>query len=217
MHKKLAKIDPLFARLVREHGPLAVTPKRGRWQPYQALVRSVAYQQLHGKAAATIFNRFLDKFGGKFPTPEQILKLRTPTFRACGFSASKTAAIQDIARHTMIGTVPTRAAALRMSNEELITRLTQIKGVGRWTVEMFLIFTLGRPDVFSAGDFGIRNGYRIAAKLPAMPTEKELAKIAERWAPYGSLACLYLWRAADAAKEKPDPAMDKSVWPNMGC
>jgi DNA-3-methyladenine glycosylase II len=202
MHLKLVKADPIFKPLVRAHGPLTVTPKRGRWQPYQSLVRAIAYQQLHGKAAETIFNRFLARFDGQLPTPEQIMALHVPTFRACGFSASKTAAIKDIARHTLKGTVPTRAAALKMSNEELIERLIAIKGVGRWTVEMFLIFTLGRTDVLSAGDFGVRNGYRIAAKLPAMPTEKELAAIGERWAPYGSLACLYLWRAADAAKEQ---------------
>ncbi|MGE3769484.1 MAG: DNA-3-methyladenine glycosylase [Bdellovibrionales bacterium] len=214
MHNKLAKTDPLFKKLVKQHGKISLPDvargPRAKWQPYQALVRSIAYQQLHGKAAETIFNRFLDKFGGKFPTPQQILKLRTPTFRACGFSGSKTAAIKDIAKHTIKGTVPDLKTAKKLKNEELIARLTQIRGVGQWTVEMFMIFTLGRTDVLSAGDFGVRNGYRIAAGLKEMPNEKEFARIGQRWAPYGSLACLYLWRAADVSKLPKAPTKTKA-------
>ena len=212
MHLKLAKTDPLFQRLVKEHGPLTLpSVKRGagKVQPWQALVRSIAYQQLHGKAAETIFNRFLDHFGG-WPTPEQILRTRDTTMRAFGFSASKTVAIKDIARHTKAGNVPDFKTALKMGEEELVSRLTQIKGVGRWTVEMLMIFTLGKQDVLSVGDFGVRNGYSLATGRKDMIGEKELAKIGARWAPYRSLACLYCWRAADAHKEKAKAAKAKA-------
>lgn len=205
MHANLAKADPLFKRLIKEHGKIdipAVQRGAGKREPWQALVRSIAYQQLHGKAAETIFNRFLDHFGGSWPTPEQILRTRDTSMRKFGFSASKTAAIKDIARHTQLGTIPDFKTALKLGEEELVARLTQIRGVGRWTVEMLMIFTLGKPDVLSVGDFGIRNGYSIATKRPSMITEKELAAIGTKWAPYRTLASLYCWRAADAKKEK---------------
>lgn len=205
MHANLAKIDPLFKRLIKEHGKIdipAVKRGAGKREPWQALVRSIAYQQLHGKAAETIFNRFLDHFGGNWPTPAQILKTRDASMRKFGFSASKTAAIKDIAKHTQLGTIPDFKTALKMGEDELIARLTQIRGVGKWTVEMLMIFTLGKPDVLSVGDFGIRNGYSIATGRSSMITEKELAALGPKWAPYRTLVSLYCWRAADKSKEK---------------
>lgn len=202
MHAKLAKADPLFKRLIAEHGIVPLPTPQPRTPPWQALIRSIAFQQLHGKAAQTILDRFLAHFPDGYPTPQQILRMRDTTMRKFGFSASKTAAIKDIARHTLAGTVPDFKTALRLSEDELVARLTQIRGVGRWTVEMLMIFTLGKQDVLSVGDYGIRNGYSIATKRTAMITEKELAEIGKAWAPYRSLASLYCWRAADATKEK---------------
>lgn len=200
MHAKLAKADPVFKTLLKQHGKIALPKAKPRTAPWQALVRSIAYQQLHGKAAETIFNRFLAHFGDSWPTPEQIIRTRDTTMRKFGFSASKTAAIKDIARHTLAGTVPDFKTAQKLSEDELVLRLTQIRGVGRWTVEMLMIFTLGKQDVLSVGDYGIRNGYSIATKRKTMVGEKELAQLGIAWAPHRTLASLYCWRAADAAK-----------------
>lgn len=202
MHSQLAKSDPVFKKLIAEHGKISLPAAQKRTPLWQALVRSIAYQQLHGKAAETIFNRFLAHYDDSWPTPAQIIRTRDSTMRRFGFSASKTAAIKDIARHAQAGTVPDFKAALKMGEDELIARLTQIRGVGRWTVEMLMIFTLGKSDVLSAGDYGIRNGYSLATKRTPMISEKELAALGQAWAPHRTLASLYCWRAADAAKQK---------------
>ncbi|HEY0420704.1 MAG TPA: DNA-3-methyladenine glycosylase 2 family protein, partial [Acetobacteraceae bacterium] len=142
----LSQLDPAFRELIRRTGPRREKPEPR--EPYEALVRAIAFQQLHGTAARTILGRFLALFPGQpFPAPEQVLALSTEAMRACGFSASKTAAIRDIALHASIGVVPTRRAAARMPDAALIERLTVIRGVGRWTVEMLLMSALNRPDV----------------------------------------------------------------------
>ena len=195
----LSKKSPLMRRLIKAHGPAEL--EISKRSPYQALVTAVAHQQLNGRAAMAILNRFTALFPkAKFPQPAQLLATSDETLRACGFSASKILALRDIAAKTISGLVPTRAAALKLSNEELIQRLVTLRGVGRWTVEMLLIFTLGREDIFPADDFGVRQGYKVAMKLEAMPAPKDLAKIAEPWQPHRTLAAWYLWRAADAAK-----------------
>ena len=166
-----------------------------------ALVRAIAHQQLNGRAAETILGRFVKLFApARFPTPEAILAADPRALRRAGFSRAKVRAIRDIARHTVAGVVPTRRAAASMTDEELVERLTAIHGVGTWTVEMLLIFTLGRRDVLPVDDFGVREGYRVAFGLRRRPTPRELRAYGERWRPFRSIAAWYLWRAASAAR-----------------
>ena len=192
--------DRRFAALIRRVGPpgLAVEKRRS---PYEALTRAIAHQQLHGRAALAILGRFEALYPGQsFPTPAQVLATEDVALRACGFSATKIACIRAIAAATLDGTIPTRRESTRLSDEALIERLTTIRGIGRWTVEMLLIFTLGRPDVLPVDDFGVRDGYRALHKLDAQPKPKELAEIGVAWSPHRSLAAWYLWRASDEAK-----------------
>jgi DNA-3-methyladenine glycosylase II len=198
-HEHLRKHCKVMRRLIREHGPCELVPERRR-SPFESLVSAVAHQQLHGKAAATILGRFRALFSpARFPQAQQLTDVTDDALRACGFSRAKTAALRDIAEKTLSGVVPTSRAIARMSDEEIIERLTAVRGVGRWTVEMLLIFKLGRPDVLPADDFGVRNGLRIAYGLPAMPSPKEVLAHGERWRPFATTAAWYLWRAADAA------------------
>jgi DNA-3-methyladenine glycosylase II len=170
-------------------------------EPYEALVRAIAHQQVHGRAAEAILGRFIALYPGHdFPPAAQVLETPVEAMRGCGLSGSKVAAIRDIAEKSVGGLVPTRKAAARLSDEALIERLTAIRGVGRWTVEMLLIFTLGREDVLPVDDFGVREGYRVATGAEAQLKPKALAAIGEAWAPWRSIAAWYLWRAADAAK-----------------
>jgi len=166
-------------------------------------MRAVAHQQLHGKAAETILKRFRLLFPHKkYPKADELASVDDGQLRACGFSRPKIAALRDIAARTLDGTVPTSRQILKMGDGEIIERLTRVRGVGRWTVEMLLIFKLGRPDVLPVDDFGVRNGFRIAYRKRQMPTPRALNKYGERWAPARTLAAWYLWRAADAAKNK---------------
>jgi len=190
--------DPVLKVLIRRVGPprLAVEKR----SPYEALVRAIAHQQLHGRAAENILGRFIALFPAPFPQPADVLNTREHVLRGCGFSGSKVAAIQDICAKTLDGLVPTRRAALRIPDETLIERLTQIRGVGRWTVEMLLMSTLGRPDILPVDDFGVREGYRVLHGLEEQPKPRALAAIGEAWAPHRTTAAWYLWRAADEAK-----------------
>lgn len=191
--------DPVLRKVVRDIGPCTLRPVKR--EPYEALVRAIAHQQVHGRAAEAILGRFLALYPGHaFPPPELVLTTPPETVRACGFSAAKLAAIRDIAEKAAGGLVPTRRASARIGDEAMIERLCAIRGVGRWTVEMLLIFTLGRQDVLPVDDFGVREGWRVAAGLDAQPKPKELAAIGEAWSPWRSAAAWYLWRAADAAK-----------------
>lgn len=169
--------------------------------PYESLIRAIAHQQLHGKAAETILGRFYDLFPGKqFPSAEQILKIKEDKLRGCGFSQSKAKSIRDIALKKSVGIVPAAREIQKLSNEEIIERLTVIYGVGRWTVEMLLIFQLGRLDVWPVDDFGVRKGYQVWKKLKEMPTAKELKLVSKKYAPHQTILALYLWRVADLAK-----------------
>jgi DNA-3-methyladenine glycosylase II len=193
----LAEGDSDFAALIARVGPsrLAIDTSR---EPYQALMSAVAHQQLHGNAAKAILGRVIALFPDhSFPPADLFLARSDAELRACGLSAAKLLAMRDIAEKAVAGFVPSRAQAARMENEALIERLTALRGVGRWTVEMLLIFSLGRPDVLPIDDFGVREGYRKLKKLEAQPKPKALAEIGAAWAPYRSTAAWYLWRAAE--------------------
>ena len=158
---------------------------------------------MHGKAAEAILGRFVALYpGDAFPRPDRVLATPHEALRGCGFSAAKLLAIQDICAKTVDGTVPTRRLAGRLSDEELIERLTAIRGVGRWTVEMLLIFTLGRPDVLPVDDFGVREGFRVLYELEVQPKPKALAELAQVWAPHRSAATWYFYRAVEEARRQ---------------
>jgi DNA-3-methyladenine glycosylase II len=189
-----------FAALIRRVGPPRLGVQRRR-SPYEALMRAIAHQQLHGRAAQAILARFEALYpADEFPAPDLVLASTDETLRACGFSGSKIAAMRAICAATLDGTVPSRRGSARLSDEELIERLVSIRGVGRWTVEMLLIFTLGRPDVLPVDDFGVRDGYRFLYGLEVQPKPKALAEIGLAWAPHRSIAAWYLWRASDEGK-----------------
>ncbi len=196
--KHLGRVDPLMRKIIKAHGRCSLKPEWRRG-PYEALIRSVTFQQLHGKAAETIYGRFLDLFEGPgFPEPERVLTHNVESLRAVGLSRAKSLAILDIAARTKDGVIPQKRAGLtRLDDEVLIERFTQARGVGRWTVEMFLIFSLGRLDVLPVDDFGVRQGYTLAAGLREQIKPKVLAERGACWAPYRSLAAWYLWRVKD--------------------
>lgn len=199
-HQHLSGVDPVMRRLIQEAEPCAIRPRRR--SAYEALVRAVAHQQLNGTAAETITRRFLALFPGRrFPDPEDLETVEDHQIRAAGFSGAKVAAIRDIAAKTRAGIVPPRRTLAQLSDDEIVERLTECRGVGRWTVEMFLMFTLARPDVLPVDDFGVRNGFRIAYGRREMPKPKDLAEFGERWRPYRTTASWYLWRAVDLAKQ----------------
>jgi DNA-3-methyladenine glycosylase II len=189
-----------FAALIRRVGPPQLDIQRRR-SPYEALMRAIAHQQLHGRAARAILARFEALYpADSFPPPELVLASSEAELRGCGLSGAKIAAMRAISAAALDGTIPTRRASARLSDAELIERLSSIRGVGRWTVEMLLIFTLGRPDVLPVDDFGVRDGYRVLFGLDAAPKPKALAEIGLAWSPYRSIAAWYLWRASDEGK-----------------
>jgi DNA-3-methyladenine glycosylase II len=191
----LAKVCKRMAKVVPGHEPFPTKFEKSK-DPYRALVRSVVYQQLSGKAAATIHGRVLALFPDKdHPEPEDLLKAKDEALRGAGLSRQKTAALKDVAQKRIDGIIPPARALSRLPNEEIIERLTAARGVGRWTVEMYLIFTLGRPDVLPIDDLGVRKG---AEKLYRREfTPKTLGAYGERWAPWRSAAAWHLWRVAD--------------------
>lgn len=197
--RHLSAVDPAMATLIRRIGRCGYAQEKR--EPYEALVRAIAHQQLHGVAARTILGRFLALYPDMpFPTPQQVLSTDEEAMRTCGFSRSKVASIRDIALKATEGVVPTRRAATRLSDTELIERLTVIRGVGRWTVEMLLMFTLSRMDILPVDDFGVREGYRKLHGLPEQPRPRELAAIGEMWSPWRSVASWYLWRASEEGR-----------------
>lgn len=195
----LASADAKLGHFIAKTGPLP--PRQyGYSDPYQALIFSVSHQQIHAKAADAILGRLISACGGTLPAPAELLALPQEFLRSYGFSATKTAALRDIALKTLDGTIPTRAQALKLTDAELIKRLTTTRGVGRWTVEMLLIFTLERPDIFPVDDFGVREGYRLIHKLAEQPKPKTLREWGQIYSPYATLATLYFWHAASQAK-----------------
>ena len=171
--------------------------------PYEALMESIAYQSISGKAAATIFGR-VKALGsnGRAPTPEQMLKLRRPQLRKAGLSGAKILAMKDLAAKTIAGVVPTREEAHKLSDDELVERLVSVRGIGAWTVEMFLIFNLGRPDVLPIHDLGVKKGWSVTYGKKHMPKPKELLAFGERWRPYRTIASWYMWRSFERAGYK---------------
>jgi DNA-3-methyladenine glycosylase II len=196
--RHLARVDPVMRTLIRRVGPCRLAVRNH--SPFETLVRAIAHQQIHGRAAEAILGRFLARFPGRrFPAPEAVAAVPARTLRRVGFSRAKIRSIKDIARKAVRGRVPTTRACRRLSDAEIIARLTPLRGVGQWTVEMLLIFTLGRPDVLPVDDFGVREGFKVAYGRRTQPTPKQLRRYGERWRPYRSVAAWYLWRAAERA------------------
>jgi 3-methyladenine DNA glycosylase/8-oxoguanine DNA glycosylase len=195
----LSNCDPCIARLIQEAMPFEPQIDHSQ-SPYEALMEAIAYQSISGKAAATIYARVkaLSTAGGT-PTPHEMLKLKRPALRKAGLSGAKILAMKDLAQKTIDGIVPTHAEALNLSDEELVQRLVSVRGIGAWTVEMFLIFRLGRPDVLPIHDLGIQKGWSVAYKKNHKPRPKDLLVFGERWRPYRTVASWYLWRAFEKA------------------
>ena len=190
----LASIDSDWASLISHVGDCTHLPKPAR-EPYEALIRAIAYQQLHAKAGDAILNRFMSLYGiYAFPAPHLILSTEFDQLRACGLSGRKIETIRSIAEGSLSGLVPNRADADGMTDEELVSRLVELRGIGRWTVEMLLIYTLERMDVLPVDDFGVRDGYRRLKTLPNAPSPKQMATEGQRWSPYRTIAAWYLWR-----------------------
>jgi DNA-3-methyladenine glycosylase II len=202
----LAAADPVLARVIEAAGPYRLVPERDR-SPYEHLTRAIAHQQLNGTAAATILRRFVALYGdGRFPEPQQVLSTPAEALRGCGFSMSKIAALHDLAARAIDGLVPDCDALDALDDAGIVARLTQVRGVGRWTVQMMLMFQLGRADVLPVDDFGVRNGFRLAYGLRALPSPAALAGFGARWAPHRTAAAWYLWRAVDLARANRLPA-----------
>jgi DNA-3-methyladenine glycosylase II len=196
----LSAADPQLKLLIELVGPCSLRPKRR--SPFEALVQAVTYQQLNGKAAATILGRFKRLYPRRFPTPEDILSTSDEQLRSAGLSRAKTAAIKDIAAKTLDGIVPASRQIKNLSDEEIIERLTQVRGVGPWTVQMLLIFTLGRPDVMPSTDYGVLQGYARTFGRRKLPKPLDLLKASEPWRPHRSTAAWYFWRALELPEEK---------------
>jgi len=194
---QLMESDRTLARHIQRVGACGLKPRRRR-TVFAALVHAVAHQQLNGTAAGTILRRFVALFPGRsFPSPAEVLATPPVKLRSAGLSRAKVAAIQDIAAKAVAGVIPPARTIARLPDAEIIQRLTTIRGVGPWTVEMLLIFTLGRPDVLPATDFGVRKGFARLYGLAELPAPKDLLTHGERWRPHRSTAAWYLWRAAD--------------------
>lgn len=205
----LRRADRSLAAVIKRAGPCTYRPEKME-SPFQALFRAIVYQQLSGKAAATILGRVMEHF----PTrrgfkPAAVLATPDAAFRAAGMSTAKVQAIKDLSAKTLDGTVPSLGRLVKMSDEEIISRLVQVRGIGVWSVEMLLIFRLGRPDVLPVSDLGVRKGYMLTYGLNELPTPKELLAYGECWRPYRSVASWYMWRAADFAQEKAVAAKKK--------
>jgi DNA-3-methyladenine glycosylase II len=196
--RELMRADKVLRRVMEEQGPIhpEIDRRGSRPDPYEALARAIVGQQLSTKAAASIWAKLLDQFGGKTPTPEQILRKRPTTLRKAGLSNAKVAFLRDLAAHVRDGRLDLKRLA-KLSDEDISAELIAVKGIGLWTTEMFLIFHLGRPDVVSAGDLGIRRAIQISYGLEELPSIAEVERIAEPWRPHRTLACLYLWRSLD--------------------
>jgi DNA-3-methyladenine glycosylase II len=193
----LSRADRVLGRLIARVGACGLKAERQR-SPFESLVHAVAHQQLNGTAANTILGRVKALHPGRrFPRPEDLLATPDADLRGAGLSRAKILAVKDIAARTLDGTVPTSRAIARLDNETILSRLTAIRGVGPWTVEMLLIFKLGRPDVLPATDFGVRKGFALTYELEELPTPAELLRHGESWRPYRSFAAWYLWRALD--------------------
>jgi 3-methyladenine DNA glycosylase/8-oxoguanine DNA glycosylase len=212
----LSSVDKKLAKIIAKAGPCGLQPEETQ-DLFESLMEAIVYQQLHGKAAATIMGRVKALFPENtkrvrtrhgeqegFPSPEQVLAATPEMLRSAGLSRNKMLAIRDLAAKALDGTVPTVRAAHKMSDDALVEHLTAVRGIGRWTVEMLLIFRLGRPDVLAVDDYGVRKGFAKMNQLDELPKPKELQALGEKWRPHRSVACWYLWRAAEM-KDLPEP------------
>jgi DNA-3-methyladenine glycosylase II len=217
----LSAADPKLAKMIAAAGPFNVRLPQQQ-SPFEALLRSIIYQQIHGKAALAIHTRLVQSFSPHLPpnaplalflhpTPQQMLDAPNESLRAAGLSANKALALRDLAAKTLDGTVPTLAQIRRMPDEAIIEQLTQVRGIGKWTVEMMLIFRLGRPNVLPTSDFGVRKGFahtflglKPATKMThdLLATAAQIERRAKKWAPWCSVASWYMWRACDLAAGK---------------
>ena len=213
---QISAADPRLAILIKRVGPVRLRIA-GSQTPFEALAEAIIYQQLHGKAAAAIHSRLVSSFApvcgvGVHPSPQQLLECPNDQLRAAGLSHNKSLALRDLAAKTIDGAVPSLPRIRRMSDDEVIEHLVKVRGIGRWTVEMFLIFRLGRPDVLPVDDYGVRKGFAVTFQglspetkvtPDLLPKADIMRKRAERWRPWRSVASWYLWRAADLAQGKP--------------
>ena len=199
--------DPKLGALIDRAGPFTLKLDQSV-SPFESLLESILYQQLHGKAAAAIHRRVREYFRGD-PTPKFLLDTPDDILRGCGVSVNKIRAMKDLATRTLDGTVPSHSAILKMSDADIVERLTEVRGIGSWTVEMLLIFRLGRPDVLPVTDYGVRKGFaltfmRVPKSRPIeasdLPKPDVVFRRARRWAPYRSVASWYMWRACHLAK-----------------
>jgi DNA-3-methyladenine glycosylase II len=202
----LRAADPHLARVIALAGPCTLAPTE--WSPFRALLRSIVYQQLSTKAATTILGRVVALFPGEFPTPEQVLAAPEAAMRGAGLSANKLRSVRDLAEKTLAGVVPARAALAALGDEEVIAHCTQVRGVGRWTVEMMLMFHLGRPDVLPVDDLGVQKGAQRVYGLRSLPTPARLARLAAPWRPFRTVGSWYMWRALELPEEavRPPPS-----------
>ena len=212
--RHLKRVDAVLASVIERVGPCRLEPRRDGTH-FDALVRSIVYQQLSGKAASTILGRVRGLYGDRSPTPAELLSTPDERLRAAGLSRQKLSYLKDLAANVESGLVPLAADTIdHLADDEIIERLVQVKGIGRWTVQMFLIFRLGRPDVLPELDLGIQNAIRRAYRMRKQPGPKDVKRIGKKWTPHASVASWYLWRslegAAPAARKK-RPAAKKPV------
>ncbi len=200
MHHKEAhahlSADPVMDTLIARHGPCPLR-HNPEVSPYHALVRTIIFQQISGAAASAIMKRFLALFDEDFPPKEALAAMEWEVLRAAGLSRNKALAVIDVAAKSLDGTIPAQGTLAALSDEEVISRLITVRGIGKWTAEMFLMSTLGRPDVLPLNDVGLLNGAKIAYGLETRPDGAAFAKLGENWRPFRSIACWYLWQAAD--------------------
>lgn len=197
-HAALSRIDQRLASLIERVGKFQFKLDESD-SVYESLLEAITYQSISGKAAATIFARIKALGSNGCPTPQELARIRIQTLRRAGLSGAKILAVKDLARKTTEGIVPTLAEAEKMSDQELVDRLISVRGIGAWTVEMFLIFRLGRPDVLPIHDYGVQKGYALTYGKRRIPKPKELLKFGERWRPYRTVASWYMWRAVELA------------------
>jgi len=197
--RELMRADKVIRMLMEEHGPIdpEIDRRGSRPDPWEALARAIVGQQLSTRAARSIWEKLVGQFDGKLPKPEELLRKRRQTLRKAGLSNAKVEFLRDLAARVKDGRLDLMRLG-ELPDEDVIAALIEVKGVGQWTAEMFLIFHLGRPDVVSVGDLGIRRAVQIAYGMKELPGPEELEKLAEPWRPHRTLACLYLWRSLDA-------------------
>lgn len=198
--KYLSSIDPTLARLIERAGPFNMRIRRMH-NPFEDLARNIIYQQLHANAASAIHGRVIALFGKQRLDPQDVLDAAEEELRGAGLSGAKLAALKDLAAKTLDGTVPGLTRLRRMEDEEIVERLIKVRGIGRWTVEMLLIFRLGRADVLPVGDFAVRKGFSLLYGMKELPKPKELVHYGERWRPFRTVASWYLWRVHELPPE----------------